>query len=147
MIQYENAHPEIRQHPDQSNQPSEQEKIVLTRQVYEGILPPPEMLKAYEKIHEGAAREIFDLVKEQQAHLRWMDRQGVRESFIQLILSFALGLLAQIGTMAITLSGFYMAYIYIEAGEPKLGYAVASVFTIICGYLVWWKTRNVKETQ
>ena len=122
--------------------PIVEDQFVLAQKVHEGPLPPPETLKAYEKVLPGAAREILEMAKEHQSHIVWMDREGVRQAFWQLILSFVLGLVGQIGSLLITLSGFYMAYLYIKAGEPRLGYAVAVAAMGVCGYLIWWKTRQ-----
>ena len=119
--------------------------VLLSQQTYEGPLPPPKVLDAYEKIHPGAAREIIELAKEVQAHRINMDRQAARYAMRDSMLGFILGVLGQIGVLLVTLGGFGMAYFYIRAGEPKLAYLAASSSTIICGYLIWWKTHNVTQ--
>lgn len=122
-------------------------KIAITREIYEGALPPPEMLRSYEKIRAGTAQEIIEMAQEAQRHYIFMDKQEVKREFLNLIFSFILGFIGQIGSIAITLSGFYMAYFYIQAGEPKLGYGTAISATAICGYLIWWKVKETSQDR
>jgi Predicted membrane protein len=127
-------------------QPQKQQGgVLLSQQTYEGPLPPPKVLDAYEKIYPGAAREIIELAKKAQDHKIDMDRQAARYALRDSMFGFILGVLGQIGVLLITLGGFCMAYFYIKAGEPKLAYLTASSSTVICGYLIWWKTRNVDQ--
>lgn len=43
-------------------------QMVAAIRIHRGPLPPPEDLKAYEEVVPGAAREILDMAKSQQAH-------------------------------------------------------------------------------
>jgi uncharacterized membrane protein len=127
---------------------SREQKDILLSQRYEGPLPLPDLLRAYDKVLNGAAREIIDMAKEHQAHVIWMDQAGIRQARLELIFYFVLGFMGQIGSILITLSGFYMSYVYIKTGEPALGYSVAGISAIICSYLIWWKTRSqAKEKE
>ncbi|MBR1602872.1 MAG: hypothetical protein IJ667_05480 [Synergistaceae bacterium] len=61
---------------------------------------------------------------------------------LNLIFGFILGFVGQLGSIIITLAGFYTAYYYIQAGEAKLGYCTALISAAICGYLIWWKIKE-----
>ena len=124
-----------------------QEEVLVTQQIYQGPLPPPKVLESYDKIRPGTAQEIMELAQEAQRHSIFMDRQEVRREFWSLTLGFILGLVGQLGSIAITLAGFYMAYFYIKAGEPTLGYWIAGSATVICGYLIWWKVQETKKDK
>ena len=124
-----------------------QEGFVMTRQTFEGPLPPPEQLKAYEKVQPGISLEILELAKEAQKHSIYIERQDMRRALLNLIFNFILGLIGQIGSIAITLGGYYMAYYYIKAGEPRLGYLTASIASVVCGYLIWWKTKEINKDR
>ena len=130
--------------PKQTIEPN---KILLEQQVFTGLLPPPDMLKNYDKIYQGMAHEIVELAQEAQKHYIFMERQEARRNFLSLIFSFILGIVGQIGSILITLAGFYMAYFYINAGEPTLGYWTAGSSAVICGYLIWWKVKTIDKDK
>jgi uncharacterized membrane protein len=116
--------------------------LIIASQFHEGPLPTPEVMKAYDEICPGAARDILEMAKTHQSHDVWMDQRDMRRLMRQDIFSFILGLIGQLGSIAITVLGFCMSYIYIKAGEPKLGYSTAAIAITICGYLIWWKTHT-----
>ena len=55
-------------------------------------------------------------------------------------LLFIFGLLGQIGTAGIALSGFIFAFL-----KPELAKEGFVFSTCIAGYLIWWKTRHSKQ--
>ena len=108
--------------------------------LYEGPLPRPEDMAKYEKICPGAARDIIDFAKTNQDHIIWMDREGLKTARMQLRILFIFGLMGQIGTAGIALSGFIFAFLKLELAKEGFVFSAC-----IAGYLIWWKTRHSKQ--
>ena len=134
--------------PAKIKQPSlPQDAMAITQQVYQGPLPPPKVLEAYEKVLPGTAEKILGMALRSQEHVIFMDRQGAKHSFWRLILGFIVSFGGQLSSTVIALVGYYMAYLYVTAGEPALGYGVAGTSTVLCGYLIWWKERSSHKDE
>lgn len=73
-------------------------QITHHQQHFSGPMPPPEYLVAYEKIVPGIAKELFDGVKADSAHIRTMQRDALkaqkRDSLLGQIFGFLIGLFA-----------------------------------------------------
>jgi len=126
--------------------PINHEKQVLT-QIFQGPLPPPNILEEFERIKPGTAQEIIEMASREQEHQIFMEKSKINYANKNLIFNFILGLIGQIGTIVITLVGFFMAFLYIKAGEATLGYLVALISTAISGYLIWWKVRSNSQQE
>ena len=99
--------------------------------------PHPGLLRAYEDVYEGAAKEIFEYTRKNQDHAIWMDREGGKTTKLHLRITFIFGVLGQMGTTAIALSGF--AWAYFRPDLAKEGFVFSAFIT---GYLIWWKTKQ-----
>ena len=126
-------------------QEGQESQLRFLTQVYQGPLPPPRILEEYEKIKPGAAQEIFDMAHKAQEHQISMEKARMNYANRNLAFNFILGLVGQIGTIAITLTSFIMAFVFMQFGAVKLGYLVASVSTIVTGYLIWWKVSEADK--
>lgn len=84
------------------------------QQHFSGPMPPPEYLSEYEKIVPGIAKELFDGVKEDSAHIREMQREALKAQKRDNLLGQIFGFL--IGTIAIC-CGTYAAV----NGAPAAG--------------------------
>jgi uncharacterized membrane protein len=42
--------------------------VIATREVYEGLLPAPQILEAYEKLYPGATERILIIAEQQEKH-------------------------------------------------------------------------------
>lgn len=109
--------------------PINHEKQVLTH-IFQGPLPPPNILEEFERIKPGAAQEIIEMASREQEHQIFMEKSKLNYANKNLTFNFILGLIGQIGTIVITLVGFFMAFLYIKAGEATLGYLVALISTV-----------------
>ena len=85
-------------------------------------------------------RDIIDFAKTNQDHIIWMDREGLKTARMQLRILFIFGLMGQIGTAGIALSGFIFAFL-----KPDLAKEGFVFSACIAGYLIWWKTRHSKQ--
>lgn len=50
------------------------EKKDILNKEYSGLIPPPEILKEYEKIEPGSVARLFEMVEKQSAHRREMEK-------------------------------------------------------------------------
>ncbi|MDR1916892.1 MAG: hypothetical protein LBQ58_09995 [Synergistaceae bacterium] len=122
----------------------EQVELQMQRQVtlFEGPLPDPETLQKYKTVYPESVKIIFDMAKGYQDHIIKMDREGVDAVKRDLWLSFILGIVGQIGVLCIAFLGVIFAYL-----QPELGEAGFVFSAIVCGYLIWWKTKGHKQKR
>lgn len=91
----------LRKHPEISGR-----LLGVTQTRFSGPIPPPQLLKGYEDIMPGSAREIFDMAKDQAAHERSFENKALGAQMRDNLLGQVFGFL--IGTIAI-LAGTYAA--------------------------------------
>ncbi len=129
-----------------------QEEVVVSaaiQQIYQGPLPPSKEFDAYDKTRPGTADDIIEIAHNSQRiaekaldHQMYMDRQEVSISKRKLWLMFILGLVGQIGSILVTLAGYFMAYLCIKEGAFRLASVIALSTTAISGCLIWWKSKK-----
>ncbi|ELI1597030.1 DUF2335 domain-containing protein [Vibrio alginolyticus] len=106
-------------------------QITHHQQHFSGPMPPPEYLAEYEKIVPGIAKELFDGVKEDSAHIRKMQRDALkaqkRDNLLGQIFGFLIGIFAiGCGTYA-AVNGSPLAGGFIGGGGVA---ALVAVFVI-----------------
>ena len=85
--------------------------LSLQQQIYQGPLPPPKILEEYEKIKKGAAKEIFEMARKAQEHNIFQEEKRINLVEKKMKYNFIFGLIGQIGTIVITLVGYFSAFI------------------------------------
>ena len=109
-----------------------------TLQAYQGPLPPPSMLREYEKVCPGLVEKVVDMAKEEQDHSHFMDKVEWRYRFWGLFLAvvFLFSLLggaiwsASIGSygLAVTIVGAMITCVIAAiAGHDNLSSALKNM--------------------
>ncbi|EKY4874419.1 DUF2335 domain-containing protein [Vibrio alginolyticus] len=112
---------------------------VTTQTHFSGPLPPPEIMKGYEQICPGAAREILDMAKADAEHLRAMQKGALNGHRIESILGICSGFI--IALFAITA----LTYAAVS-GQPLTAGVVGSV-AALAGIFVHKRRKKTKTSN
>lgn len=68
--------------PPQQQNPTVQQQVqtvhTQTTQVYQGIIPPPEILQGFENIVQGSAQRLISLAEGESAHRRELEERAMQ---------------------------------------------------------------------
>ncbi|ELM6621502.1 DUF2335 domain-containing protein [Vibrio fluvialis] len=109
---------------------------VTTQTHFSGPLPPPDIMKGYEDICPGAARDILDMAKTDAEHLRSMQKGALLGHTIESILGIISGLIIALTTIAA------ITYCAIS-GQPITAGVVGSV-AVVAGVFMKKKASRPK---
>ena len=62
--------------------PTKRDTALISAQEFSGPIPPPNILRGYEDICEGAANRIISMAEKQEKHRHEMERKGQKGIFI-----------------------------------------------------------------
>jgi uncharacterized membrane protein len=123
--------------PDKAAEVSE---IIITHtRSHSGPLPTPEMFAGYDHVLPGAAQEILDMAKREQAH------RHKNESYVvthELIGRYVGQISALIALLALLACVGYCAAI----GQPVAAGVIAAIGAVVIGFLKY-STRHRQEEQ
>ncbi|MCR9966056.1 DUF2335 domain-containing protein [Vibrio antiquarius] len=112
---------------------------VTTQTHFSGPLPPPDIMKGYEDICPGAARDILDMAKNDAEHIRQMQKGALRGNTIETVLGIISGLIISLSAIgAIT----YAAV----SGQPVTAGVVGSV-AVLAGVFMRKKVTRPKVSK
>lgn len=105
-------------------------KIAIERHMMSGPIPPPDILKGYEEIVLGAAKQIMDNMTQESEHRRTMERKAIdyaaRDSQTGMWQGFSIAILG-------LLLGFAIILVAIMKGEGILTVLVGTVSGTVLG--------------
>jgi uncharacterized membrane protein len=97
--------------------------LQLIEQQYSSLIPPPSMMKEYEKIHPGATERLFSLAESQVKHRqeREIEEQNIRKLVI--IREHHATMLGQISSFVLISMGLVSGLYLIINDKPASGFA------------------------
>ncbi len=114
-------------------------RLLESRSMFSGPLPPPEVLKAYDLVESGLAREIVDMAKRQSQHR--MDMESVvivgdsKRSWLGLVLGFVISCLF-LGSST---------YLIMEGHDIAGGTLATTALVSLVGTFIYGSNQRAKE--
>jgi uncharacterized membrane protein len=121
--------------------------LVSARVSFEGPLPPPNLLEAYEKVCPGAAQKILESMQVEGEHRRDLEKKSIDANIEGMRRQFAEGRLGQVFAFSIAvLFVFVGAYVALH-GQPWPGalFGSAGLGGIVTSFIVG--RRNQTENN
>lgn len=120
--------------------PSNQERRVsvtqTTTEVYQGAIPPPEMMEGYKYLDETFPNRILRMAEKEQTHSHNMDRK----THIAILVQTSVGMLAGIITM---FSLCYLVYYSITNNMENVAMSIVGSMAMIIGVFIYrYRRRN-----
>jgi uncharacterized membrane protein len=111
----------------------------ITRSVYRGPIPPPEILKGYDLVKEGFAERVFQMAERQSQHRMELEKTVVigdhKKSWVGLVLGFL-----------IACGVFYGSYDLVKIGHDTAGTILGgSALATLVGIFVRGSNQRSRE--
>jgi uncharacterized membrane protein len=118
---------------------SRKTRIVSSTSMYSGPFPPPELLKAYDSIEPGLARQLFDMVQKQSQHRIKMEETVIvgdsKRSWLGLILGFIIAM-TSIGSST---------YLILQGHDIAGGIIGSGTLATLVGTFVYGSNKRSEE--
>ncbi len=116
--------------------PSQQTRTVATDS-FEGPIPPPNILSAYDQVEPGLANRIVTMAEEEAVHRRGIEKKVINAQILETTLGQFLGF----GIGTITIGGGVIASIY---GSAILGAGISTVGVVglVSVFIIGRKENN-----
>lgn len=108
-------------------------------QIYQGLIPSPEMMEQYQRIDPELPGRLVKWVEDESSHRRTMERRIVNHAFITNITGSIFGLMA-IAMIAA------LAFYFMINGNPKEGAAIAGT-VIVALAIIFVLRKRPSERQ
>jgi uncharacterized membrane protein len=127
--------------PPSGAQPSPITRVEVERR-HSGPLPPPEQLRAYDEIIEGAAREIWEDYRDRVRHRQELERRDQEMAQQALSANILFGQRAQWLAFAGVIFLALLAFVLVLLGHDTVGMVVFG--TTIAGYVAAFIAGHVR---
>jgi uncharacterized membrane protein len=120
----------------------EHHSFTSVKTIFQGPVPPPELIAAYDAIVPGVARQIFDMAKSQADHRQSLEKKVIDSDIINSkrgsYFAFMLGII-----------GFAIAAFALYLGHPTAAVAIcgAPLVSLVGVFVYGTKSRREERTQ
>jgi uncharacterized membrane protein len=121
-----------------SNQPVQVAVMSVTHQMFEGPLPSPRLMEAYEKVLPSSAQQIIDMAVKEQGHRHQQDQMEQshrhQQDQVKLFADVALQFFGLLVAATLAIGGIYCAWDLFSKGNVwGVGILITSLAGIIIG--------------
>jgi uncharacterized membrane protein len=111
----------------------------ITRSVYQGPIPPPEILKGYDLVKPGFAERIFVMAESQSKHRMQLEKTVITGDHLKSWVGLFLGFFVACGV-------FYGSYDLVKRGHDAAGTALGgSALAVLVGIFVRAGSQRSRE--
>jgi uncharacterized membrane protein len=112
----------------------------ISGKVYQGIIPSPEMMKAYQEVDPSLPMRLVKTMEDEAAHRRQIERRLIKNQFQTNVFNTLIGLLALVALGV-------LAYLFMNNGHPTQGSVIAGTIATVISVIVVGKAITNKRKE